>query len=65
MYVCVCVCVCVYIYIYIYISKRLFSIIGYYKILNIIPCAIRSILVVYPFYIQSNFFFLYLLIQYF
>ena len=39
---------CVYIYIYIYTHThiyifffRFFSIIGYYKILNIVPCAIQ------------------------
>ena len=31
---------------------RLFSLIGYYKILNIVPCAIQQDLVVYLFYIQ-------------
>ena len=35
--------ICVYIYIYIYIDNffRFFSIIGYYKILNIVPCAMQ------------------------
>ena len=37
-YVCVCVYVCVYIYVYIF--QILFHYIGYYKILNIVPCAI-------------------------
>ena len=44
-YMCVYICVsvyvmyvCVYIYLYIF---RLFSIIGYYKMLNIVPCAIQ------------------------
>ena len=30
----------------------LYSIIGYYKILNIIPCAIQQILVAYLLYVQ-------------
>ena len=34
-YVCVCVCVCIPFF-------RFFSIIGYYKILNIVPCAIYN-----------------------
>ena len=38
------------IYIYIYIF-RLFSLIGHYKILIIIPCAIQYVLVIYLFYI--------------
>ena len=39
-------------YIYIFILFfRLFSIIGYYKILSIVPCAIQKVLVVYLFYI--------------
>ena len=29
---------------------RFFSIIGYYKILNVVPCALQSVLVVYLFY---------------
>ena len=42
----------IYIYIYAYIFFfRFFSIIGYYKILNIVPCAIQQVLVVYLFYI--------------
>ena len=32
---------------------RFFSIIGFYKILNIVPCAIQQVLVVYLFYIQQ------------
>ena len=32
---------------------RLLSIIGYHKILNIVPCAIQQVLVVYLFYIQQ------------
>ena len=32
-------------------APRLFSFIVYYKILNIVPCAIQYILVVYLFYI--------------
>ena len=35
---------------YIYIFYRLFSVIGYYKILRIVPCAIQEDLVVYLFY---------------
>ena len=39
------------IYISIYISFfRFFSLIGYYKILSIVPCAIQQVLVVYLFY---------------
>ena len=34
----ICVCVCIYIYIFLY---RFFSIIGYYKMLNTVPCAIQ------------------------
>ena len=34
-YIYVCVCVCIYIYL------KFFSIIVYYKILNIVPCAIQ------------------------
>ena len=34
--------VCVYTYIYIFFF-RFFSIIGYYKILNIVPCTFRDI----------------------
>ena len=33
------------------ITFRLFSIIGYSKILNVVPCAIQSVLVAYLFYI--------------
>ena len=41
-------------YIYIYISFfRFFSIRGYYKIFNIVPCAIQQVLAVYLFYIQQ------------
>ena len=57
--VCVCMCVCIYIYIYIYphFKKNLlikntlffFSTIGYFKIWNIVPCAM--VLVVCLFYI--------------
>ena len=39
---------CVYIYIFFF---RFFSVIGYYKVLNIIPCAIQQNLVVNLFYI--------------
>ena len=35
----------VHIYIYINIQKRLFSLTGHYKILNIVPCAIQWVLV--------------------
>ena len=35
-----CVCVCVYM-----IDFRFFSILGYYKTLNIVPCAIQEVLV--------------------
>ena len=38
-----------YMYVYIFFF-RVFSIIGYYKILNIVPCAIKKVLVVYLFY---------------
>ena len=43
MCVCVCMCVCVYIYIkvYIYILFRFFSLLGHYKILSTVPCAIQ------------------------
>ena len=37
LYICVCVCVCVYVCVY---TFGIFSIIGYYKILSILPCAI-------------------------
>ena len=37
---------------YISIFFRFFSLIGYYKILSIVPCAIQWVLVVYLFYIQ-------------
>ena len=39
-YIYIYVYVCVYMYIYIYFSK-LFSVISYYKILNMVPCAIQ------------------------
>ena len=32
-------------YVYIYIYVRLFSIIGYYKIVNIVPCVIELVLI--------------------
>ena len=32
---------------------RFFSIIGYYKVLKIVPCAIQQVLVVYLFYKQE------------
>ena len=40
--VCVYICVCVYMYVYIacIFFFRLFTIVVYYKILNIVPCAI-------------------------
>ena len=41
-------------HIYIYIFKKLFSIEGYYKISNIVPCAIYYVLVVYLLYIYIN-----------
>ena len=50
--VCVCVCVCVYKFL------RFFSIIGYYKVLNTVPCALQKILLVIYFIYSS----LYLLI---
>ena len=34
-YVCACMCVCIYIFFF-----RFFSVIGYYKILNMLSCAI-------------------------
>ena len=45
---------CAYIHKHTHIYKflfRLFSIIGYYEILNIVPSAIQYVLVVYLFYI--------------
>ena len=42
-------CVCVYIYTHIY-SLSDFSIIGYYKILSLVPCAIHYVLAVCLFY---------------
>ena len=43
-----------YIYICVYIFFfRFFSIIGYYKILNIVPCAMQQDLVIYLFHIQQ------------
>ena len=51
MCVCVCVCVCVYAHIYMYIFFiKLFSIMIYHNILNIVPCAIQLDLV-FLFYI--------------
>ena len=47
---CVCICVCVCVYTYIYHFLRFISTISYYKILNIIPCAIEFILFVYLFH---------------
>ena len=42
LFIYMCVCVYIYIYIYIYINFfRFFPLIGYYKILNIVPCAIQ------------------------
>ena len=41
-------CECV--YIYIYVLFQILFIIGYYKILNIVPCAIQDVLVVYFIY---------------
>ena len=38
---------------YIYIFFRIFSIIAYYKILNIVPCVIQQIPVVYLLYVQK------------
>ena len=51
---CMCVCVCIYIYVHVCVHIfffRLFSIIGYYKILSVVPCAIQKVLVGYLFYI--------------
>ena len=46
--------ICVYIYVYIYIFFfRFFSLVGYYKMLSIVPCAIQQIYVGYLFYIQQ------------
>ena len=42
----------IYLYLYLFFF-RFFSIIGYYKILNIVSCAIQLVLVVYLFYIQK------------
>ena len=39
-------------YVYIFFL-RFFSIIGYYKILIIVPCAIQQVLAVYLFYIEQ------------
>ena len=44
----VCVCIRTYIYIFFFIF---FSILVYYKILDIVPCAMQLVLVVYLFYI--------------
>ena len=49
-YIYVCVCVCIHIYMYIFFIK-LFSIMIYHNILNIVPCAIQLDFVVYVFYI--------------
>ena len=46
MCVCVCARVCVF-------SLRLFSMVGYYKILSRFPCAIQWVLVVYYFMYKS------------
>ena len=51
-----CIYIYMYIYVYIYIHvyiylKRFFSLMGYYRILSIVLCAIRQVLVGYPFYI--------------
>ena len=43
----------IYLSMYIYSFFRFFSLIGYYKILDIIPCAIQQVLVVYLIYIQQ------------
>ena len=46
---------CIYIYfirVYIHILFQIFSIIGYYKILSVVLCAMQWILVIYPFYIH-------------
>ena len=40
----------IHMYIYIF-SFRFFSLIGYYKILSVVPCAIQWVLVGYLFYI--------------
>ena len=44
----------IYTYVYIFFFFIFFSIIGYYKILNIIPCGIQQLLAVYLFYIQQG-----------
>ena len=41
MYVCVCVCVCIYIYKTIIFLLRFFPLIGHYKILSLVLCAIQ------------------------
>ena len=46
-YICICVCVCI--YIYIHILFHIFSIMIYYRILSVVPCAIQQDLV-YPFF---------------
>ena len=46
-YVCVCVCVCVCVFFF-----RFLSLIGHYKTLSIVPCAIRQVLTGYLFYIS-------------
>ena len=48
-----------YIYIYIFFF-RLFSIIGYYKILNIIPCSICCLFYFYFLFLKSIYLFIYL-----
>ena len=47
-YVCACICMCVCVFFFIF-----FSIMVYYKILNIVPCAIQQDLTVYLLYIQQ------------
>ena len=48
LYMCVCESI-----LYLYSFSDYFSILGYYKILHIILCAIQQVLVVYLFYILS------------
>ena len=36
-----CVCVYIYLYVYVYYFFRFFSVIGYYKTLNIDPCVMH------------------------
>ena len=58
-YICVCVYIhmyvyvyiCVYVYTHTFFFKIFLSIMAYYRILNIVPCAIQQDIVVYLLYV--------------